>query len=89
MIYNGYANTKRLTTTTSWQEHQIDSDVQFIIIRNASANKVYFNFDSEDPVNYFTLCAVLQSVKMQVKGGTSICYKSDAGSDVLEILSWG
>ena len=89
MIPTGTVRTKRFSVPDPVSYFNVPDGVSFAVIKNVGANAMRFNFDDDDPGDYWTLEVNAQSPIMDVKSGQKFNTDGVGGATTIEVLLWG
>ena len=90
MSLAAYTNlVKRLSIPDAVTSFQIPNNISWVLLRNAGANNLKFNFDNS-ATHYFTIEAgkTLPGA-IQIPGGSTIYADGIGGDTILEVVAWG
>ena len=80
----------RKTVTTTKQTATMPTGYRFVLLKNAGANTILFNFGSDSTSNYFSAVAgETIPVPLQIVSGTAVNYVVLSGTSILELIIWG
>ena len=89
-IRSGRVITARISVPDVANSFQVPTDIQYVLLRNDGANDVRFNFNDDDPSDYFTIKAgVTMPAPISVLGGETFNTDGVGGSSIIEIVAWG
>ena len=89
-IPSGVTKTFRLSIPDATNSFQVDSAIRWVLMKNVGANALRFNFNDDDPTDYYTIDSGKEMpTPIAVRGGETFNTDGVGGSTTLEVVTWG